>query len=130
MDEATRQFGAEQRPASLGDFIAMQRRAAELSLRQLAERAGISNPYISQIERGLRKPSAEVLQALAQALQVSARTLYSYAGIDPADEAGPTSVPGVIRDDPRLTDAQKRALIDVYAAFLTTEDPVGNADGR
>jgi len=129
VDETTRLHDAEARPASLGDFIASQRRAAELSLRQLAERAGISNPYISQIERGLRKPSAEVLQSLAQALQVSARTLYSYAGIDPSDEAGPTSVPGVIRNDPRLSEAQKRALIDVYAAFLTSHDPAGSAGG-
>lgn len=129
MDETSRSHNAEPRPASLGDFIASQRRAAELSLRQLAERAGISNPYISQIERGLRKPSAEVLQSLAQALQVSARTLYSYAGIDPSGEAGPTSVPGVIRNDPRLSDAQKRALIDVYGAFLATQDPAGSADG-
>lgn len=111
---------AEGRPASLGDFIATQRRAAELSLRQLADRAGISNPYVSQIERGLRRPSAEVLQSLAQALQVSAGTLYSYAGIDPADEARPTSVQGAIRNDPRLTIDQKRALIDVYLAFLAS----------
>jgi len=130
MDEATRVHDAEPRPASLGDFIASQRRAAELSLRQLAERAGISNPYVSQIERGLRKPSAEVLQSLAQALQVSARTLYSYAGIDLADEAVPTSVPGAIRNDPRLSDAQKQALIDVYAAFVTTQDPADTVGGQ
>ncbi|SMO54296.1 Transcriptional regulator, contains XRE-family HTH domain [Propioniciclava tarda] len=120
--ESTKETDA--RPASLGDFIATQRRAAELSLRQLAERAGISNPYVSQIERGLRRPSAEVLQSLATALQVSAGTLYSYAGIDPTDEARPTSVQGAIRNDPRLTDAQKHALLDVYAAFLAAPGPI------
>ena len=119
---------AEGRPASLGDFIAAQRRAAELSLRQLAERAGISNPYVSQIERGLRRPSAEVLQSLAQALQVSAGTLYSYAGIDPTDEARPTSVQGAIHNDPRLSEGQKRALIDVYAAFIAVPGPQRPAD--
>lgn len=107
---------------SLGDFIASQRRAAELSLRQLAERAGISNPYVSQIERGLRRPSAEVLQSLATALQVSAGTLYSYAGVAPTDAARPTSVPGAIAHDDRLTDTQKRALLDVYLAFVGTAD--------
>ena len=71
---------------SLGEFIAGQRRAAELTLRQLAEQAGVSNPYLSQIERGLRRPSAEVLQQLARALRVSAETLYVRAGIlDPED---------------------------------------------
>ena len=130
MEESPRITGqdADARSGSLGDFIAAQRRAAELSLRQLAERAGISNPYVSQIERGLRRPSAEVLQSLAQALQVSAGTLYSYAGIDPADEARPTSVQGAIRNDPRLTDAQKQALIDVYSAFIATDTAGPPAD--
>lgn len=133
---------AESRPQSLGDFIAAQRRAAELSLRELAERAGISNPYVSQIERGLRKPSAEVLHSLAQALQVSADTLYSYAGFAPSDEARPTSVHAAVRNDPLLAEAQKRALLDVYYAFVgkprpddtdpagtAGSDPVGTADG-
>lgn len=119
MNEGTQwETDAEARPLTLGDFIATQRRAAEMSLRQLAERAGISNPYVSQIERGLRRPSAEVLQSLATALQVSAGTLYSYAGIDPADEQRPTSVQGAIRNDPALSDAQKQTLIDVYHAFV------------
>lgn len=74
---------------SLGDFIASQRRAAEMSLRQLAERAGISNPYVSQIERGLRRPSAEVLAQLAQALKVSAESLYERAGLLDPDEVRP-----------------------------------------
>ena len=120
MDEVETHGGpdADARPANLGEFIASQRRAAELSLRQLAERAGISNPYVSQIERGLRRPSEQVLASLAEALQVSAGTLYSYAGITPEDEARPTSVAGAIRNDPRLTTPQKRALIEVYLAFV------------
>jgi len=113
---------ADARPLSLGEFIASQRHAAEMSLRQLAERAGISNPYVSQIERGLRKPSAEVLQALAQALQVSAGTLYSYAGIEASDEVRPTSVAGAIRNDPRLSEPHKLALLQVYQAFVATGD--------
>lgn len=110
------QDGAQERVA-LGEFIAAQRRAAEMSLRQLAERAGISNPYVSQIERGLRKPSAEVLQQLAHALSVSADTLYERAGFLDPDEVRPTSVERSIRADPQLSDAQKQALIDVYQAF-------------
>ena len=93
----------------LGDFIASQRRAAEMSLRQLAERAGISNPYVSQIERGLRKPSAEVLQQLANALQVSAETLYVKAGL----------VVRAVLTDHRLSDVQRQALIEVYKAFTS-----------
>lgn len=111
-------------PTSLGDFIAGQRRAAEMSLRQLAERAGISNPYVSQIERGLRKPSLEVLHALASALEVSASTLYAYAGLEAATEERYTSVQAAIRNDSRLTKVQKEALMDVYQAFVqSTADP-------
>lgn len=111
--------GVHERVA-LGEFIAAQRRAAEMSLRQLAERAGISNPYVSQIERGLRKPSAEVLQQLANALSVSADSLYERAGFLDPDEVRPTSVERAIRVDPQLSAAQKRALIDVYQAFTAT----------
>jgi transcriptional regulator with XRE-family HTH domain len=109
----------------LGDFIAAQRRAAEMSLRQLAERAGISNPYVSQIERGLRKPSAEVLNQLATALSVSAESLYVRAGILDPDEIHPTSVERSIHADPSLTAAQKQALISVYLAFV---QPDGGAE--
>ncbi len=120
--EETKGTDADARP-SLGDFIAAQRRAAELSLRQLAERAGISNPYISQIERGLRKPSAEVLQSLARALQVSSGTLYSYAGLlEPEAGEGPTSVAGAIRSDPLLSDSQKQALVEIYRVFTASPD--------
>lgn len=106
-------------PLPLGDFIAAQRRAAELSLRQLAERAGISNPYVSQIERGLRKPSAEVLQQLANALQVSAETLYVKAGLVDPDEHHPSPVVRAVLNDHGLSDAQKQALIEVYTAFTS-----------
>lgn len=103
---------------SVGEFIAEQRRAAELSLRQLAERAGVSNPYLSQIERGLRKPSAEVLQQVAKALQVSAETLYVRAGIlDPDDITAPT-VAEAVAADRLLTARQKKVLLDIYAGFV------------
>lgn len=103
---------------SLGEFIAGQRRAAQLTLRQLADQTGISNPYLSQIERGLRKPSAEVLQQLAKALRVSAETLYVRAGmLDPADHPA-TSVEMAVLADAAITERQKRVLIDVYSSFV------------
>jgi transcriptional regulator with XRE-family HTH domain len=103
---------------TLGEFIAGQRRAAQLSLRQLAAQTGISNPYLSQIERGLRKPSAEVLQQLAKALRVSAETLYVRAGIlDPNDHPA-TSVEMSVLADTAITERQKRVLIDVYTSFV------------
>ncbi len=102
----------------LGEFIAAQRRAAQLSLRQLAEQTGVSNPYLSQIERGLRKPSAEVLQQLAKALRVSAETLYIRAGIlDPTDHPT-TTVEMAVLADPAITERQRRVLIDVYSSFV------------
>jgi transcriptional regulator with XRE-family HTH domain len=108
---------------SLGEFIASQRRAAELSLRQLAEQTGVSNPYLSQIERGLRKPSAEVLQQLAKALRVSAETLYVRAGIlDPEDHRS-TSVEMAILADEAINERQKSVLIDVYRSFVTGNGP-------
>ena len=103
---------------SLGEFIAGQRRAAELTLRQLAEQAGVSNPYLSQIERGLRKPSAEVLQQLARALRVSAETLYVRAGILDPDDHPNTGVEVAVLADPVITERQKRVLIDIYSSFV------------
>jgi transcriptional regulator with XRE-family HTH domain len=106
----------EDRWRDLGEFIREQRRLGEMSLRKLAEVAGVSNPYLSQIERGLRKPSAEILRQIAQALSLSAETLYVRAGI--LDE-----VPGVvdlvaeIRRDPWLDEEQKRALVHIYQSF-------------
>jgi transcriptional regulator with XRE-family HTH domain len=103
---------------SLGEFIAGQRRMAELSLRQLAEQTGISNPYLSQIERGLRKPSAEVLQQLSKALRVSAESLYVRAGILDPDDHPATSVEMAVLADMAISERQKRVLIDVYTSFV------------
>ena len=103
---------------SLGEFIAGQRRAAELTLRQLAEQAGVSNPYLSQIERGLRRPSAEVLQQLARALRVSAETLYVRAGILDAEDHPNVGVEMAVLADTAITERQKRVLIDIYASFV------------
>lgn len=108
--------------SSLGDFIASQRRAAEMSLRQLADRAGISNPYVSQIERGLRKPSAEVLSQIATALSVSAESLYVRAGLLDREATRPTATERAISHDPGLSPAQKQALIGVYLAFTGRAD--------
>lgn len=102
---------------SLGDYLRDQRRQAELSLRQLAEQAGVSNPYLSQIERGLRRPSAEVLQQIAKALRISAETLYVRAGIlDPSPD-GVQSVEIAILGDTGLTERQKSVLLDIYRSF-------------
>ena len=104
----------------LGGYLREQRKAAQLSLRQLSELAGISNPYLSQIERGLKKPSAEILQQIARGLQVSAESLYVKAGIlDAHPGAGdPPDVLAAIAADPRLNDRQRQALVDVYRSFV------------
>jgi transcriptional regulator with XRE-family HTH domain len=106
----------------LGQYLREQRQAAQLSLRQLSEVAGISNPYISQIERGLKKPSAEILQALAKALRISAESLYVRAGIleERTDDAGarPVDVTDAVLADPRLNDRQRAVLLDVYESFV------------
>jgi transcriptional regulator with XRE-family HTH domain len=107
---------------SLGEFIAGQRRAAQLSLRQLAAQTGISNPYLSQIERGLRKPSAEVLQQLAKALRVSAETLYVRAGILDPDDHPTTSVEMAVLADSAITERQKHVLMDVYTSFVSENE--------
>lgn len=103
---------------SLGDYLKEQRVASRLSLRQLAELAGVSNPYLSQIERGLRKPSAEVLQQIAKALRISAEQLYIRAGILSPDDGVGGSVELAILSDTGLTERQKQSLLDVYASFL------------
>lgn len=102
---------------TLGSYLRDQRVAAELSLRQLAEQAGVSNPYLSQIERGLRRPSAEVLQALAKALRISAEQVYVQAGILSPDDDQVRSVELAILGDPMLSERQKQALVEVYEAF-------------
>ena len=102
--------------SSLGEYLREQRRSAELSLRQLAEQAGVSNPYLSQIERGLRKPSVEVLQQIAKALRISAEVLYVRAGLieEPsADRAVQTAVLA----DHTMTERQKQVLLDIYESF-------------
>lgn len=105
---------------SLGDYLREQRTASRLSLRQLAEQAGVSNPYLSQIERGLRKPSAEVLNQIAKALRISAEQLYIRAGIlSPAETGeGALTVELAVLADQGLTERQKQSLLDVYSSFL------------
>ena len=103
---------------SLGEYLKEQRLASKLSLRQLSEQAGVSNPYLSQIERGLRKPSADVLQQIAKALRISAEQLYIRAGIlSPEDGVG-GSVELAVLADTGLTERQKQSLLDVYSSFL------------
>jgi len=112
--------GVESRLHDLGNFIRDQRRNARLSLRKLSERAGISNPYLSQIERGLRKPSAEILQSIARALALPLETVYVRAGILDERDPEPDLVAAIERDA-RLTDRQKQVLIDVYRSFQESD---------
>lgn len=110
----------EDRVAELGAFIKAQREIASMSVRRLADLAGVSNPYLSQIERGLRRPSAEVLQALAKALHISAETLYVRAGLLTDEDAAAPSVREAIARDPLLTAEQKQALLNVYDSYVGT----------
>lgn len=103
---------------TLGDYLKEQRVSARLSLRQLADLAGVSNPYLSQIERGLRKPSAEVLQQIAKGLRISAEQLYIQAGILSPDDGVGGSVELAVLGETRLNERQKQSLLDVYASFL------------
>ena len=101
---------------NLGDYIREQRSSAQISLRQLAKAAGVSNPYLSQIERGLRKPSAEILQQIAKALRISAEALYVQAGI--LDERhGDSDVPTAVLGDAAITERQKQVLLEIYDSF-------------
>jgi transcriptional regulator with XRE-family HTH domain len=105
----------------LGEFIRRQRELQELSMRQLADLVGISNPYLSQIERGLRDPSEKVLDAIAQNLQLSADALHEHGGRRPegsAAEGGESAVVAAIRADPKLTPRQRQALLGVYNALV------------
>ncbi|MDT0476062.1 helix-turn-helix domain-containing protein [Streptomyces sp. DSM 41014] len=103
---------------NLGEYLREQRRTAQLSLRQLADAAGVSNPYLSQIERGLRKPSAEVLQQVAKALRISAETLYVHAGIlDAERDRDEVETRAVVLADPTLTEQQKQVLLQIYESF-------------
>jgi transcriptional regulator with XRE-family HTH domain len=99
----------------IGEYIRQQRASARISLRQLSKLAGVSNPYLSQIERGLRRPSADILQQIAKGLRISAEALYVQAGILDAPAGGP--VPDAIRAATELTERQKQVLLDVYETF-------------
>jgi transcriptional regulator with XRE-family HTH domain len=100
----------------LGSFIREQRGSARLSLRRLSELAGISNPYLSQIERGLRRPSAEILQQIAKALRISAETLYVQAGILEAPTGAPDLTRAILADQ-TISEEQKQALVRIYLSF-------------
>src|ERR1700710_1496983 len=106
----------EKRWQDLGAFIREQRGVGHLSLRKLSEMAGISNPYLSQIERALRKPSAEILQQIARALEISSETLYIRAGIL-EERDGESDLVAEIRRDPWINEEQKRSLIQIYQSF-------------
>ncbi|MEU5000621.1 helix-turn-helix transcriptional regulator [Streptomyces sp. NPDC021622] len=122
---------------NLGEYLREQRRNAQLSLRQLADAAGVSNPYLSQIERGLRKPSAEVLQQVAKALRISAETLYVRAGILDEKERDELETRAVILADPSINERQKQVLLQIYESFRKENgfevssyaDDVAYADG-
>ena len=112
----------------VGHFIREQRESARITLRKLSDLAGISNPYLSQIERGLRKPSAEILQQIAKALSISAETLYVRAGILDAREGDGDVVQAVLACE-RLTEAQKQALLRVYQSFVHENAVPSNGEG-
>jgi transcriptional regulator with XRE-family HTH domain len=112
----------------IGSFIRSQREAAQVSVRQLAEKAGVSNPYLSQIERGLRKPSADVLSQIAKALRVSAEVLYIRAGILEPSESN--EVRDVIITDTAITERQKQVLLDIYTSFCEQNEAALVQEGR
>ena len=117
---------------ALGELIRKQRHQAELTLRDLAERANVSNPYLSQIERGLHEPSVRVLKAIAAALNLSAQSLLVQAGVLEADDLDPAppSVPEAIDADPRLSDDQRAALKSVYRSFVEDDAPAPRRRAR
>jgi len=114
----------------LGEIIRRQRELSELSMRQFATLAGISNPYLSQSERGLREPSERVLEAIASALQVSAETLYEQAGVTVGEEPVTSAVEEAVREDPRLTGRQRQALLEVYRAVVAGARPATRSRHR
>ncbi|MBV8787570.1 MAG: helix-turn-helix transcriptional regulator [Mycobacterium sp.] len=108
--------------SDIGSFIRSQRELAQVSVRQLAEKSGVSNPYLSQVERGLRKPSADVLNQIAKALRVSAEVLYVRAGIlEPSDKS---QVRDAIITDSAITERQKQILLDIYASFAQQNESI------
>ena len=118
----------------VGEFIRLQRENAQQSIRDLARAAGVSNPYLSQIERGIRKPSADILQQIARALEISAETLYVRAGILDGSEPKTSSVTEAVMADERLTAEQRQSLLSVYRSFVSANDagqaPGAPADGN
>lgn len=112
--------------SDIGSFIKAQREAAQVSVRQLAEKAGVSNPYLSQIERGLRKPSADVLNQIAKALRVSAEVLYVQAGMLEPSEG--SQVRDAIITDTAITERQKQVLLDIYTSFVDQNDAAAPDD--
>jgi transcriptional regulator with XRE-family HTH domain len=118
------------RTSALGEIIRQQRELAEMSVRQFAELAGISNPYLSQIERGLRAPSQQVLDGIAKALKLSSDALYEQAGMaPPGAEAEDNAVLEAISADPRLTARQRKALAEVYESFVASS-PTGKRNSH
>lgn len=111
----------------IGEYIRQQRNTAKISLRQLAKRAGVSNPYLSQIERGVRKPSAEILQQIAKGLRISAEALYVQAGFLDVPVGGP--VTDAVRADTELSERQKQVLLDVYESFRRENAAERTAEG-
>ena len=108
--------------SDIGSFIRDLRENAQVSVRQLAERSGVSNPYLSQVERGLRKPSADVLSQIAKALRVSAEVLYVRAGIlEPSDKS---QVRDAIITDTAITERQKQVLLEIYASFTQQNESI------
>jgi transcriptional regulator with XRE-family HTH domain len=117
------------RVRELGEYIREQREAAKVSLRQLAKLAGVSNPYLSQIERGMRKPSAEILQQIAKALRISAETLYVRAGIL-EERLGDSDVAAAILRDTNLSERQKQVLLEIYDSFCGENAARVRGNGR
>jgi transcriptional regulator with XRE-family HTH domain len=118
--------------SSIGSYIREQREQAKISIRQLAQAAGVSNPYLSQVERGLRRPSADILQQIAKGLRISAEALYVQAGILDDDREGQTPVTEAIMADPEITERQKQMLLDIYESFRreveADAEPAASAD--
>lgn len=114
----------------VGEFIRHQREHAQKSIRDLARSAGVSNPYLSQIERGIRRPSADILQQIARALEISAETLYVRAGILDGTPPETSTVPEAIASDMKLSTEQKQSLLSVYRSFVSSNEPEAPTDGN
>lgn len=126
-DDASRAEAVAAAAQDIGGFIRAQRLSAQVSLRQLAERAGVSNPYLSQIERGLRKPSADVLAQIAKGLRVSAEVLYVRAGI--LEERPASAVRDALLVDESISERQKQTLLEIYDSFRRDNEQAGEAAG-